>query len=122
MRKLNFDSVPEFDKEFKRIGKRKCTSINEDIEVFKKALSVKIPEHPSTLPISNLGETVKIPVYKVRRFRCRILNKGSYSGFRLIYTYIEDSSTIKFIQIYHKSNNSTTNHDKSRILKYCGEE
>lgn len=121
MRKINFDSLTEFDKDCKKFKKRKCTSLLDDLEVFKKALSVNIPEHPSTKPINGLGQAVKVPIYKARRFRCRSIKKGSYSGFRIIYAYIEDSSTIKFVQLYHKSKNSDAVEDRDRIYKYFEE-
>ena len=75
MMKINFDSVPEFDNEFDKIVKRKCKSLVKDLEIFKKAVTVRIPEHPSTKAISDLGESVKIPIYKVKRFRCRAINR-----------------------------------------------
>jgi len=120
MRKINFKSTDEFKKECRNLSKRKCTTLPQDIETIKKAIRVKIPEHPTTKRITYLGESVKIPIYKVRRFRCKKIRQGSYSGFRLIYAYIEDSSTVVFIQIYMK--NKHISEDKSRIYKYFKEE
>jgi mRNA-degrading endonuclease RelE of RelBE toxin-antitoxin system len=119
MRKINFDRVEEFDRDCIKLSKRKCKTLLDDLETIKKALRVKIPEHQSTKRINDLGELVKIPIYKVRRFRCRAIKKGSYSGFRLIYAYIEDSSTITFIQFYHKDNEKIEN--RKRIYKYFKE-
>ena len=120
MKIINFRSVKEFNRELNKLSKKKCRSLHEDIELLKSALHVKIPDSVHTIPISNLGESVKIPVYKVRRFRCKNIKKGSNSGFRLIYAYIEDSSTILFLELYFKGNHEKEN--RERIYKYCKEE
>lgn len=116
---INFEYKDEFLKDCNHFLKKKCTTLCNDLETLKKALRVKIPEHPSTKRITYLGESVKIPIYKVRRFRCKQIKKGSYSGFRIIYAYIDDSSTVSFIQIYKKSKNESE--DKKRIYKYFKE-
>lgn len=96
--KINFGNpLPEFEKEFNKLSKKKCKTLPEDLEVLKKAMRVKIPEHVSTQRINNLGESVKIPIYKVRQFRCKDIKKGVRSGFRIIYAFIEDSSTVIFV-------------------------
>lgn len=76
-----------------------------------------LPNHPSgTVRISDLGEKVQIPVYKVKSFRCASLKgKGSRSGIRLIYAFIEDACSVVFIEIYHK--NRKENEDKARIFR-----
>jgi mRNA-degrading endonuclease RelE of RelBE toxin-antitoxin system len=119
MRKIDFQATPEFEKEIEKIAKKGCRSVFEDLNTFKKALRVNIPEHQSTMPISNLGDSVKIPVYKVRRFRCRKIKKGAYSGFRLIYAYIEDSATIIFVEFYNKNKKPVEN--RKRIYQYFTE-
>lgn len=116
---IKFGHLKEFKKELKKFSKKKCKSIYEDIEILKKAMRVKIPEQANTIPISNLGGSVKVPIYKVRQFRCRDIKKGSNSGFRIIYAFIEDSSTVIFIEIYHK--NKKANEDRKRIKNYFSE-
>ncbi len=64
MRKIKFDSAEELDKDCKKFVKRKCTSLYDDIEIFKKALRVKIPEHQSTKQIDGLGNQLKFPFTK----------------------------------------------------------
>jgi mRNA-degrading endonuclease RelE of RelBE toxin-antitoxin system len=76
-------------------------------------------ELPGTVRISDLGDSIKLPVYKVKHFRCSDLKgKGSRSGIRIIYTFIRNKNKIVLIQIYFKGDNQD-NHDKERILKYC---
>lgn len=117
LKDINFFQTPEFEKEIRKIKKKRyCYTILKDIEILKKALRVNVPEHQSTVRISNLGDSIKIPIYKVKNFRCKSINKGSRSGFRIIYAFIEDSSSIIFLEIYHKNKKETENRD--RIYKY----
>ena len=117
MMAVEFEAVPEFPKEFKKLSK-KYRSLNEDFEKFQKVLTKTLPEHMSgTFEISGLGANVKIPIYKVKHFRSiDFRGKGSRSGFRIIYAHVQDSQKIIFVEIYHKSNK--TNHDEGRIKKY----
>jgi hypothetical protein len=57
--------------------------------------------------IDDLGETTA-PVFKVKKFACRALkNKGSRTGLRLIYAYIESEDRIDLIAIYIKADKET---------------
>jgi mRNA-degrading endonuclease RelE of RelBE toxin-antitoxin system len=117
MMAVEFEAVPEFPKEFKKLSK-KYRSLNEDFEKFQKVLTKKLPNHThGTFEISDLGANVKTPMYKVTHFRSKdFKGKGSRSGFRIIYAHVQDSQKIIFIEIYHKSNKK--NHDIGRIKKY----
>jgi len=55
-------------------------------------LEAELPNHlPGTFRISGLGEEVKVPIYKLKHFRCKSLKrKGSRSGIRVIYAYEND--------------------------------
>lgn len=120
MNDLNFKRTAEFKKECEKLSKRKCKTLPDDLEVLKKAMRVKIPEHPSTKRINNLGDSVKVPIYKVKQFRCKHIKKGARSGFRLIYAYISDSSTVIFVEMYHKNHKEVE--DRKRIYDYFSEE
>ena len=117
---IKFEAVPEFPKELKKLSK-KYRLLNEDFKKFQKVLNKTLPNHTSgTFEISDLGANVKTPIYKVKHFRSRdFKGKGSRSGFRIIYTHIQSSEKIIFIEIYHKSNKS--NQDVRRIKKYFEE-
>jgi len=44
-------------------------------------MQVRIPEHCTTKRINGLGSTVKIPIYKVKRFRCAQIKKEQKVDF-----------------------------------------
>lgn len=114
----DFVEVPEYSKDLKRIMK-KYGSLPNDLELFKKVLSAVLPGTLScTVRISGLGREVIIPVYKVRKFRCKSLQgRGCQSGIRVIYACEHASGDkVLLLEIYHK--NQQENEDKQRILKY----
>jgi hypothetical protein len=114
---VDFVEIDEFSRDLKKLHK-KFSSIYDDLKDFKKALASKLPGHlPGTVQISNLGGDVKVPIYKVKHFRCKALKgKGSRSGIRVIYAYKQDKGEVTLIEIYHKSNQE--NENRKRILKY----
>ncbi|MBA7536356.1 hypothetical protein ES705_28619 [subsurface metagenome] len=112
-----FVKTPEFSNDLKKIYKR-FKSIYKDLQRFKNALELELPKRLSgTVRISRLGHDVKVPIYKVRHFRCQSLKgKGSRSGIRIIYAYEQDEDKVTLIEIYHK--NKKENEDRDRILNY----
>ncbi len=106
-----FVEVDEFKKDLRKFK----VNIEEDFELFKKALEVEPTNLNGAVRIPNLGEGI-CPVFKARKFRCKALNKGSRSGIRVIYTYNPKTDEITLIEIYHKGKKE--NHDLSRIKKY----
>ncbi len=89
-----FLQVGEFQKERKKLNK-KYKSLNDDLKNFCEVLEVELPNHlRGTVQISGLGG-VKVPMYKVRHFRCKSLKgKGSRSGIRVIYAYERDEDKV----------------------------
>lgn len=122
MKEVKFECVPEFKGELKGLYKKYKhlkKDFNRLLQVLKKTPINFISGNPR---ISDLGLTVKTPVYKLKNFRSLdFKNKGSRSGFRIIYAHINEKEKIKiiFIEIYHK--NKKSNHDKDRILRYFEE-
>jgi mRNA-degrading endonuclease RelE of RelBE toxin-antitoxin system len=111
-----FLEVDEFSKDIKKLNK-KYKTLFDDLETFKKALEAVLPNHsPKTVQIPGLGKDVKVPIFKVRRFRCKYLGGGSNSGIRVIYAYEQDEDRITLIEIYYKGDKD--NEDRRRILKY----
>jgi mRNA-degrading endonuclease RelE of RelBE toxin-antitoxin system len=98
-----FVELHEFSRDIKKI-ERNFSSIGKDLNVFKEALVSKLPDQlPGTVRISNLGRDVKVPIYKVKHFRCRDLKgKGNRSGIRVIYAYNQDKDEVALIEIYYK--------------------
>ena len=111
--------LPEFDNDLKRLLKRFRT-LEDDLEIFiEKELFLyhKLGiDNKGVFPIPGLP--VKgISIYKARKFACKSLKgKGVQSGIRVIYTYLEDSDTIEFIEIYFKGDKE--NEDRERILRH----
>jgi mRNA-degrading endonuclease RelE of RelBE toxin-antitoxin system len=110
---MTFKSLPEFDKDLKRLLK-KYRSIHSDVDVVKKVLHIRPDEKPPfSFRINDLG--VSTCVIKIRKIACDSLKgKGVNSGLRLIYAYFAEEQMIIFIELYHKSDKQ--NEDRQRIL------
>lgn len=108
-----FDDLPEFKKDLKTLLK-KYGSLNDDLDVVKKVLTVTPEERPPfSFQIDNLG--LKTCIIKVKKIACKALKgRGVNSGLRLIYAHFEEEQKITFIEIYHK--NDKEKEDKQRIL------
>lgn len=107
-----FSSLPEFDRDLKKLLKRFGT-LDDDLEVLKKVLEVT----PDALPPRSFrisGTGVAVPVIKVKKFSCKALKgSGANSGIRAIYAYYAERKEIKFVEIYFKGDKE--NEDKERI-------
>lgn len=112
-------SLPEFDRDFKKLAKRFKT-LDSDIETFinkQLKLTHKLGvDNKGVFHISELG--IEIPkIYKAKKFACKALKgRGGMSGIRIIYAYYENEDVIEFIEIYFKGDKE--NEDKKRIKKY----
>lgn len=112
-------SLPEFEKDFKKLLK-KFRTLEEDFETFIKTelnLYHKLgKDNKGIFPITGLKiESPKI--FKAKKFACRSLKgKGVQSGMRVIYAYFEEEDKIELIEIYYKGEKE--NEDKERILKH----
>lgn len=114
---INYFSIPEFEKDFKKLEKRYRT-LSDDFENMKKNLLevhyIKgAPLPPNTIvDIEGLcGETYKSK--KIRKFTCKSLrNLGNRSGIRVIFVLEPDDLKITFIEIYHKNDKSVENKDR----------
>ena len=106
---MNFDELPEFQKERKRLA-RKYRSLSEDLQEFQNVVSVVPLGNSKHFAVIAQNETVRI--VKARLF-CRYL-KGS--SLRVIYSYFEQEQRIEFIEIYYKGNQE--NEDRERVRAY----
>ena len=106
---MHFKSVPEFDREYKKL-KKKYRSLDDDLALFRKVVS-KVPlgvgRHSAILRKSK-----NVCVIKTRLF-CKYL-KGS--SFRLIYIYNRLEDTVIFVELYYKGNKKRE--DGQRIKRY----
>ncbi|MFZ5365154.1 MAG: hypothetical protein ACOZBH_03080 [Patescibacteria group bacterium] len=106
---INFNELPEFQKEFKRLGK-KYKSLPDDLQEFCNVVSV--------VPLGNskhfniITQTKLFCIIKARLF-CRYL-KGT--SLRIIYSYFEQKQCIEFIELYFKGDKETE--DRDRIKEY----
>lgn len=106
---MNFNELPEFQKELKRLGK-KYKSLPDDLQEFCNVVSV--------VPLGNskhfnvITQTEVFYIVKARLF-CRYL-KGT--SLRIIYSYFEQEQQIEFIELYFKGDKE--NEDRERIREY----
>jgi mRNA-degrading endonuclease RelE of RelBE toxin-antitoxin system len=112
---MNFEELPEYKKDLKNLLK-KYRTLTEDMEVVKKVLTVSPGERPPfSFRVDGLG--IKTCVIKIKKIACRSLKgRGVNSGFRLIYAFFEEESTIIFVEIYFKADKE--NEDRERILNH----
>lgn len=110
-----FTTVPEFDSEFDKLLK-KYRSLKEDLEVLKSVL-LKYPRGYDPVVVRVPGLGIETEVYKVKHFRCKALNRGSRSGIRVIYAYLEAKQEIRFVEIYYKEKGDV-DCNKERVRKY----
>ena len=125
-KKINYASIPEFDKDFKRLGKRFKT-LDKDFELMKKMLLE--PRFISGVPVPSkalvdiegfCSENYKSK--KVRRFTCASLKgKGGNSGIRVIFVLEPDGNDYKitFIEIYFKGDQALET--RERLRKFIAE-
>ena len=117
---MEFNTLPEFEKDLKQLLK-KYRSLNDDLHEVKTILKKKPGERPPfSFRIDNLG--LETCVIKVKKIACKALKgRGVNSGLRLVYAHFEaehlpagQSGKITFIELYHK--NDKENEDRQRIL------
>lgn len=114
---MEFDALPEYDKDAKKLLKKYRTLIN-DIEDVKKVLSIRPnAQPPFSYRIEGLG--VENCVIKVKKIASdSFKGRGCNSGFRLIYAYFQETAKIILVELYHK--NDKENEDRERILMNFG--
>ena len=122
---MNFEFVPEFEKDIKRLTK-KWRSIPSDIEAAKQYIvplyvqlsdDVDIDQYrqeffarkrAAILPSRGGGEVVKM--------RLDVESLSTNSKVRVIFVAAVSDNSVKFIELYAK--NEKDREDKSRIKKY----
>lgn len=106
---MNFNELPEFQKELKQLRK-KYKSLTEDLREFRDVVSA--------VPLGNskhfniITQTDILYIVKARLF-CKYL-KGS--SLRIVYSYFEQEERIEFIEVYFKGEKE--NEDRERIKAY----
>jgi mRNA-degrading endonuclease RelE of RelBE toxin-antitoxin system len=111
---MDFETLPEYDRDLKRLLK-KFRTLESDMEDVRKVLAIQPDErHPFSVRIDGSGITTCVIKVKKIASDC-FKGRGSNSGFRLIYAWFRDEQKIVFIEIYHKSGKETE--DRQRILR-----
>ena len=112
---MEFDQLPEYDKDLKKLLK-KYRTLNDDLKVVKQVLEIFPDERaPFSFRIDNLG--ISTCIIKIKKIACKSLKgRGRNSGLRLVYAYFRDEQKVVFIELYHK--NVKENEDRQRILKH----
>ena len=110
---VKFETLPEFQRDLKRLLK-KYRTLKEDLEIVRKDLNDEPGESPPfSFRIDNLG--INRCVIIVKKIACKALKgKGVNSGLRLIYAWFEAERRIIFIELYHKNDKEAE--DRDRIL------
>ncbi|MDR2086102.1 MAG: hypothetical protein LBP72_02890 [Dysgonamonadaceae bacterium] len=112
--KINFEELPEYQKDLKRLLK-KYRTLSRDLEAVRKVLN----DDPDSFPpfsfrIEGLG--ISTCVIKVKKIASDCFKgRGRNSGFRLIYAYFAEEKRIVFVELYHK--NEKENEDRGRIMR-----
>lgn len=112
-------SLPEFERELKKLGKRYKTLEDDLTNFIQSQLNLY-----HKLKIDNKGifqiTGLKIEnpqIFKAKKFACRSLKgKGVQSGIRIIYAYFSEEDRIELVEIYYKGEKQ--NENRERILKY----
>lgn len=113
MRRIQIETLPEFDKDLKNLKKRFHT-LDGDLEVVKLDLDDEPGEHPPfSYQLQGLG--IETCIIKVKKIACRALKgKGVNSGLRLIYAWFEEEQRIVFVELYYKGDKESE--DRKRII------
>ena len=105
----HFNSLPEFNKEFRKLEK-KYKSLTEDLKFLEKILAENPVGFGTNFAIIHSDQNCKIVK---ARLSCRSLRGRS---LRVIYAYHEDCINFMYIEIYFKGNKE--NHDYERVEEY----
>lgn len=88
-----------------------------DFADLKKVLQQNPTDLRGVERVDQLGNTILLPVYKVKKFACKSLQ--STTKLRIIYVYDKQSEIVQFIQfieIYAKADKANENRDRIKKL------
>ena len=114
-----FEYHYKFKKEFNKVLKKhQCPSLKSDFKLLYDALIKylqnidKFPPH-ICMHIAGLDNSVSVPAFIVKRFRCEGINKGANSGFRITFLFDLDEGKFIFVEFFNKNKKDVE--DKKRI-------
>ena len=119
MKTIQYNTLPVFDKDFKKL-KKKYNSLDEDFENMKldvlEVYHLKNIPTPAVVKIEGFCSD-KYDSMKVRKFSCMAMKgKGSASGIRVIYVFEEENCKVTFVEIYYKGDKE--NEDRERLKAF----
>ena len=105
----NFNSLPEFDKELKRLGE-KYPSLSDDLKKFEKLIA----EYPTGIGVNftRIHHSPHLQIVKAR-LSCKSLRDRS---IRVIYAYHKETITFMYLEIYFKGEKENENYE--RVKEY----
>jgi len=108
-----FEELPDFQKEFKKLGK-KFKTLPDDFARFKGKLENSPPQFGRAVGrhAEIILQSEGLLIVK-GRMRCEYLRESS---LRVIYGFMEQSLLAQFIEIYFKGDKET--HNKHRVQTY----
>lgn len=111
MMRIQFEALPEFDKDLKNLKKRFRT-LDADLEVVRLDLDDEPGEQPPfSYQVEGLG--IETCIIKVKKIACRALKgRGVNSGLRLIYAWFEEEKSIVFVELYFKGDKEGEDRDR----------
>ena len=111
---MNFEELPEYKKDYKRLLKKYRTLKSDIDDVCKDLNDEPGPSPPFSFQIEGLGiSTCLVKVKKIASDSFK--GRGVNSGFRLVYAYFQEEQKIILVELYHK--NEKINEDRARITK-----
>jgi mRNA-degrading endonuclease RelE of RelBE toxin-antitoxin system len=105
----NFEYLPAFEKEFKKLAKR-YRSLGDDLKTFEQVLQIFPTGQGKNFTILHGGETVKIVK---ARLACRTLKDRS---LRIVYAFQGKNVTFLYLEIYFKGDKE--NENTERLAEY----
>lgn len=98
----------KFKKEFNKILKRhQCPSLKQDFKLLIQTLILNLTENQRFSEhickhIVGLDDSVKFPAFIVKKFRCKRINQGHNSGFRITFLFDCEEKRFIFVEIYKR--------------------
>ena len=77
--------------------------------------SERFPPHVC-MQMSGLDNSVALPSFIIKNFRCKGINRGSRSGFRITFLFDKNENKFTFIEFFQKNKKDIPNKDRINEL------
>ena len=127
-----FDYHPKFRKEFNKIYKKhQSPTVSYDFKLLYDVLNQQLEdlgEFEANIcnHMSGLANYVILPPFILKKFRCKGINEGANSGFRITFLYDEDEARFICVEMFNKNKKSIPNKERindlfKKEIHICGE-